>query len=433
MSIRARLTRTVVGVVVLAIVVFGGISFFVVDRTLRSSFHAQLDTLVRSVAGAADIHDGRLNLDAHDMLQISLVHAGTPFALFDRAHHRVVGDLLLPPAERAGLAVATAPVRRNGIVYGWAAAWEPEGWIGAFDRWVIGATIAIGFVLAAVGIALSRRTVGAVLAPLDEIASLAERIEAHDLSSRLRSTDDGEVGRICASFNRMLDRLEHAFARESRFVADVSHELRTPLAVITAEAELALRRARDGQEYREALASIRREAERLAELTGELLEVARSQVDAQDVQRLDLSRIVTDVAKRVHPAAEVHGVTVLLDANGAEAARANAATVERALLAVVHNAIQHAGNAGTVLLRVFSTGSVVSIAVADSGHGFSDEALAHATERFWRGDAARARGGTGLGLAIARAMIESGGGSITLSNRSEGGALVTISLPRGDA
>ncbi len=432
MSIRARLTRTVIAVVVLAVVVFGGISFYVVDRTLRSSFHTQLDTLARAVAGAADVRHDEVSLDAGDLQQISLVHAGTPFALFDRGHRRVAGDLLPPSSRRGGLAVVTAPVTRRGVVYGWAAAWQPESWIGAFDRWLVVVMAVIGVVLVAVGVMLSRRTVAAVLAPLDDIASLAERIEAHDLSSRLRSSDDPDLARICASFNRMLGRLERAFARERRFVADVSHELRTPLAVITAESELALRRDREAREYRTAIASIGQEAERLRELTGDLLEAARSQVDAQDVQALDLARVVVDLVRRVNPAAEVCGVCVRVDANGAARASANPATLERALLAIVHNAIQHAGDAGTVLLRVSSDASGANVAISDSGPGFSDEALAHATERFWRGDAARARGGTGLGLAIARTMIEAGGGSIMLANRSEGGAVVTISLPRTD-
>ncbi len=432
MSIRARLARTVVAVVVLAVVVFGGISYFVMDRTLRSSFHAQLDTLARAVAGAADVRHDEASLDAGDLEQISLVHAGTPFALFDRRHRRVAGDLLPPPSRRASLAVVTAPVTRGGVVYGWAAAWQPEGWIGAFDRWLVVVTVAIGLVLVAVGVMLSRRTVAAVLAPLDDIASLAERIEAHDLSSRLGSSGDPDLSRICASFNRMLDRLERAFARERRFVADVSHELRTPLAVITAESELALRRDREAREYREAIASIGQEAERLRELTGELLEAARSQVDAQDVQTLDLPRVVTEVVRRVNPAAEVRGVRVRFDADGTARARANPATLERALLAVVHNAIQHAGDAGTVLVSVSSNANAATVAVSDSGAGFTADALAHATERFWRGEAARARGGTGLGLAIARAMIEAGGGTIELANRDEGGAVVTISLPRAD-
>ncbi len=111
-------------------------------------------------------------------------------------------------------------------------------------------------------------------------------------------------------------------------------------------------------------------------------------------------------------------------------ALANRPTLERALLAIVHNAIGFAPKGGEVELRAARDEETVRIEIADDGPGFSPEGLAHATERFWRGDASRPRGGTGLGLAIARTMVEANGGSLVLSNRSGGGALVSIVLAR---
>ncbi len=89
------------------------------------------------------------------------------------------------------------------------------------------------------------------LEPLRELANVASAIEALDLSQRLDvpPTRD-ELGLLCATFNRMLDRLEEAFGRERRFSSDASHELRAPLAVILAEADLTLRRRREPRRVR---------------------------------------------------------------------------------------------------------------------------------------------------------------------------------------
>ncbi|HEY1428453.1 MAG TPA: sensor histidine kinase, partial [Candidatus Tumulicola sp.] len=106
--------------------------------------------------------------------------------------------------------------------------------------------------------------------------------------------------------------------------------------------------------------------------------------------------------------------------------------VERALLAIAHNAIQHAPDGGTVHLEVRGDDEDVRIIVRDDGAGFSEDALAHATERFWRGDGARGRGGTGLGLTIAETLVVANGGHLALGNAPNGGAVVTIALRRRD-
>jgi signal transduction histidine kinase len=392
MSVRARLELTVVALIVVAVLVLGAISYFSIDHALRSSFRSQLDTLVRAAADQVDVKHGRVSLDQSDLVQIANLHPGLPYALFDRNDVRVLGDLLPSPLQRGGLMLVTAPVRYRGVVVGSVAAWEPDAWIGALDRDVVLATVALGAVLVGIGALVSRR--------------------------------------IAESFDVMLERVQASVERERRFAADASHELRTPLAVIKAECDLALRRDREPEEYRQAIASVAREAGRLEELTSQLLAAARFEGGAREAQVVDVNHLVRMLAERVRPAAEVREVRVTVSTNGEAFVQANATNVERALLAVLHNAIDHAKPNGAVELRVAENDGTILIAVADDGTGFSAGALQHATERFWRGNPSRSRGGTGLGLAIARATVEANGGSIRIQNRAEGGALVTLSLPR---
>jgi two-component system sensor histidine kinase MtrB len=94
----------------------------------------------------------------------------------------------------------------------------------------------------------------------------------------------------------------------------------------------------------------------------------------------------------------------------------------------MHNAITHGG--GDIDVAVRCDERWVRISVADGGPGFTEAALDHATERFWRGDSARSRSGTGLGLSIASVLAEAHGGSLLLENGTRGGAVVTLLLPR---
>lgn len=428
MSVRARFTITVAAIVAVTVALFASLSIVALDRTLRSGLHARLHSDAQTIATAVDVHHGRISLDPSDLRALGTLHADTPFAVYDSAGVQVAGDPLPTGAARSRLQTASVTVTRGGRTYGTITVWQSDAWIDEFDRDAAIVSIAVGLLLIALGVVVSRRVAARVLAPVGEIASLAERIEGNDLSGRLQADGKDELGRLCASFDRMLDRLQSAFSRERRFVADASHELRAPLAVLRAETELALRRKRSSDEYRAALTSIARESARLEELIDELLAAARAEVDAHRQQTLDASQLVRDLGDRVSPAAATRGMVVRVETPGEVLARANRATLERALLAVVHNAIEYGRNDGIVRLRTFRNANTVTIEVSDDGPGFSTAALVHATERFWRGDTAHPRGGTGLGLSIARTIVEANRGSLELANAAHGGAIVKIAL-----
>jgi signal transduction histidine kinase len=427
-SIRTRFIVIVVAIVAVTAALFASLSIVVLDRTLRSNFIARLHSGAQAIATTVDVHHGRISLDPSDLRTLNSLQADTPFAVYDAGGRQIAGDPPPTAAQSDLTQRVTVPVMRDNRAFGSVDVWQSNRWIGDFDRSAAMVSIGIGLFLVALGAIASRRVARRVLAPVEHIASLAERIEGDDLSGRLHADGNDELGRLCASFDRMLERLEAAFSRERRFVADASHELRAPLAVLRAETELALRRERTGDEYRAALTSIAREGARLEELVNELLATARAEVDAREQQTLDANEILNRLGDRVRATAATRGIEIRVESNGVMLAQANRATLERALLAVAHNAIRHGRDDGTVCMRTLRDDGLVRIEIADDGPGFTSDALVHATERFWRGDAARQRGGTGLGLAIARAFVEANRGRLRIGNSAIGGAVVTIEL-----
>ncbi|HEY1429468.1 MAG TPA: histidine kinase dimerization/phospho-acceptor domain-containing protein, partial [Candidatus Tumulicola sp.] len=302
MSVRSRFTLTVVAIVVVTIVSFAAPAIVALDRTLRSGLDARLHSAAQAIAMTVDVHHGRISLDANDLRSISRLRADSAFAVFARDGSLLAGN---PPDAGAArsMAAASVPIVHDDNVVGNARVWQSTSWITDFDRDAIVLSLIIGGLLAALAAVLSGRVARKVLAPADRVASLAERIEAHDLSARLNADGDDELGRLCASFDRMLERLQSAFERERRFVADASHELRAPLAVLRGEVDLALRRPRDSEEYRRAIESIAVETQRLETLTDELLTAARSELDARGRERLDAASVVTEIGERIRVAA----------------------------------------------------------------------------------------------------------------------------------
>jgi signal transduction histidine kinase len=334
-----------------------------------------------------------------------------------------------------GLRVYVSPIVAAGARVGETLAWGDAGNITALDR-----SVAFGFALAIpLIVALAILGGGEIarrgLAPLDRIARLASEIEAQHLSRRLDLPARGdELGRLGATFDRMLDRLQGAFDRERRFTSDASHELRAPLSVIRAEADLALRRERTPGEYRRALETIAAESDALEALTRDLLAAARNASNGQDVRGpVDLNLVASTVAQRLSVVAATRRVRVEEVAGGAAIVKGNHALIERAVVSVLDNALKYSSDGGTVEIRVSRGSPQAELSIRDDGPGFSDEALDRGFDRFWRDDDARARDGSGLGLSLAKTIVEHYGGTIVLGNAQPRGAIVRMTFPSAAA
>ena len=425
MSLRRRIALTVTALVAVTSIVFASISLAVLDRTLRAELDAKLTTLALAVGEIADVHHGVLSVDARDILQIERLHGPDEHvAVLDRRGRLVYGEALPDSSERANYRFArTTKLDMTTAGFGSVVTWQSDRWIADVRRASLVTFALVGLMLVVIAAFFSRALANAMLGPVERIAALAEQIEARDLSKRIAARGNDELARLCASFDRMLGRLESSFETERRFVADASHELRTPLAVVRAETDLALRRPREPSEYRTAFESIDRETTRLETLVDDLLDTMRDRATVP-TEPVNVAAVVGRVAERMRATAQGLKVAVIGET---PIVRGCGDAIERAATAVLHNAVTHGG--GEIDVRVVTEPAWVRIDVADDGPGFAVEALTHATERFWRADSARSRGGTGLGLSIARVLIEAHGGELQLANGVERGAVVSLLLP----
>jgi two-component system heavy metal sensor histidine kinase CusS len=271
------------------------------------------------------------------------------------------------------------------------------------------------------------------LRPVDEITTVARSIGVQNLSQRIAVPRTGdELARMAQTWNDVLERLDVAVQRIRQFTSDASHELRTPLALIRATAELALRRERDPEGYRNSLRQIEHEAEHMTALTESLLTLARADSDGlgMTMQSTDLSELIHSAVQQYAALAIEKGVTLRAAATQPPVrAAADASGIRRILSILVDNAIKHTPAGGTVTVSAAAGAAHVTLTVEDTGEGIPATALPHIFERFYRADPARGSGsGFGLGLSIAQAIAQAHGSAIAVSSTPGAGACFSLPL-----
>ncbi len=285
-----------------------------------------------------------------------------------------------------------------------------------------------GIALAA---ALGRLAGRRVLAPLAEVAQAALHIsETDDLSRRIRVHADDEVGQLAIRFNAMLDRLEGSRAAldesvraQRQLVADASHELRTPVTSLRTNIEVLLAEPTlDPEDRRRLLADVVEQSEELTALVGDLIDLARGDEPGLATEDVRLDLIAAEAVARARRNAPGVEFTTRLEPISVDGV---AARLERAINNLLDNAARYSPPGVPVELSVDSEG----VAVRDHGSGVPAEDLPYLFDRFFRGTGARGKQGSGLGLAIVRQVAQQHGGTATVANAPDGGALFRLRLP----
>ncbi|MFT4204285.1 MAG: HAMP domain-containing sensor histidine kinase [Chitinophagaceae bacterium] len=274
-----------------------------------------------------------------------------------------------------------------------------------------------------------------VFTPVHNITEQVKKIGTGNMHLRLpKPKGKDEMTNLAETFNEMLDRMETAFEAQKNFVSHASHEFNTPLTTIIGEAEFALGKERPLGQYRDALHVILVEAERLRDLTSNLLRLAKAQYVNQEIQMapIRLDELLWDIKRtqeRIYPGSSIlfPGDQLPSDANNVTVS-GNVSLLHLALSNIVVNGSKYSHNQ-PVLVTLVSLGKYVEVTVKDTGVGIPDEELSKIFDPYFRASNTHPFSGFGIGLPLAANIIRMHQGEIVINSVVGQGTEVVVRLP----
>jgi signal transduction histidine kinase len=271
-----------------------------------------------------------------------------------------------------------------------------------------------------------------------QLAALAGNVSADswDFVPPASARETAELAPLTQALQNVLQRLERSFLQQRTFVSDAAHELKTAVAVVKSSLQLVGMRPRTAEEYQTGNERALADTERIEELVGKMLTLARVEGSAAAIadETCNLQECVCRTARELETFASVRQVEVTVSELAAGSCYVPLNGEDCALIVsnLLMNAIQHSPRQARVDVKVCAQAEYFELTVHDRGDGIDPTALPHVFDRFFRGDPSRNRatGGTGLGLAICKAAVERAGGTITLASEPSKGTTATVRLPR---
>jgi two-component system phosphate regulon sensor histidine kinase PhoR len=242
----------------------------------------------------------------------------------------------------------------------------------------------------------------------------------------------------CVLVLRDVSELRKLESMRRDFVANVSHELRTPVSIISANVETLVSGAlHDTERATEFLGAVQRNAERLARLVNDLLDLSRIEAGQYEVSlgTITAEGPVSAVFDLLEARAHDRGLTLHVDVEDDLTFIGEERSLEQVLINLVDNAIKYTPAGGRIGLDVKRDGAHVLFEISDTGPGVPESHRARLFERFYRVDPGRSRdmGGTGLGLSIVKHLVETMHGSVGMRPREGGGSVFWVRLAAANA
>jgi signal transduction histidine kinase len=447
MTIRLRLTIWYGFAIAVTVALVAVIVWFQFSSDLRSSVEEALAVQVADVSAAIDTGS------PEPALSEDPARPGIFTLVLDRYNNIVERSRNAPSIGPVPLGGSTSRSGGAADIAVWAAktsngrtviAGSSLAGIDEELRRLAGLLVLVGGVAAAASLAggwwLARRA----LAPVSVLVDEADMI--HDatptLGRRLHTPNtDDELGRLAATLNRMLSRVDRSLQRQRTIVAAASHDLRTPIAALRIELELALRTEATNEQLRTAIEDALGDVGRLGRLADDLLDLAAIEDSGRPVsaEPVDLAPLVAEIAGRATAARPESAVELDLEVDDGTLVT-DRVRLEQALSNLVTNAVRHSPPGGAVTVRARRSADtdlaeggqqILEVDVLDRGPGIEPTRIGMLFVPFARRPD---RGeGAGLGLAVADAAVRALGGRIGYRERPGGGAWFWFRVPTSQA
>ena len=465
-SVRARLTIFHIVVLTVVLVVVGGIIYGLLARALYARIDESLLAVLQIAATSLDndLDEGQDAADAARSTAAELASRRQMLAIYDanggllaesgrdddvEIHLPALDTIPLDDTQLTTMAETrdgddrhrlatrriTLPAHDVTYIVVAGASLEPTDEELEAVRDTLGYVVPIALLLSGLGgWLLAHRS----LAPVAGMAEHARRLGGEDLGGgRLPVANPrDELGQLAETFNDLLGRLESSMKQQRQFMADASHELRTPITTTRAAANVALQqRHREEEEYRHALSIVEQQATRLSHIVDDMFTLARADAGNYPIRRqpLYLDEVVDEVVSGARVLASAKDVRITFNGTRSASFLGDEELIRRMVINLLDNAVRHSPGGTVVDVNLRNVDTQYAIVVSDQGPGIAPEHQPHIFERFYRVDAARARGsrdgGAGLGLALVQWVAERHGGRATLTASSPTGSTFTVVLP----
>ena len=434
MSLRLRLALFGVGLVALALLVFGLLFYALLARGVNTNQDDALRT--RAQQAVASLNSSPGLVATQPVAPVDLRTSGDVFLeVFDQGWaplYSTAQPMIVPNAHagfvtQGGFRLYTDQFNGGFVVTGQSTKVPQSNLSGVVVFLVISAIAGLVAGLIAIWVVAGR-----ALAPLKRVAVTADEIgRTRDFARRLpvngspANVIQDEVGLLASSFNGMLGQLQDAFESQRRFVSDASHELRTPLTTIQGNAGLLASRSVADEVRRAAAEDVVKEGARMARLVDRLLTLAGADSGLElTLAPLELKPLVEEVCRQA--AAQRGDRQLSVDAANVRVDGDDDA-LRQVLWILLDNAFRFATSAVDVSLS--TEDGWARLLVADDGPGVPSEHRERVFERFYRVDSSREGAHAGLGLSIARWIVTQHAGRIVAGEARLGGAAFLVDLP----
>lgn len=259
-----------------------------------------------------------------------------------------------------------------------------------------------------------------IVSPIRRMAAIISRFGQGDLTARVLTKREDEIGQLGRSFNQMAERLERLIVSERRLLSDISHELRSPLARL----KFAVKLARTSPDSNSALDRIERDIDRMTSLVADVVDITIVEGDPalQGAEPVRVAEILDEMIQDCAVEAGIRDCHLQVEGRISGQVLGNPELLRRAVENVVRNAIRYAPEKSTITISLDESGHEAVIAVRDYGPGVPDEDVTRIFDPFFRVEEARSSngGGSGLGLSIAKRAVQLHHGTITARNAFPG-------------